>query len=194
MDTENTKEHVPAEENIRRGRSDSMYSSHELTRMRTRYEEATEDYERARSRAEFRRFHGPPRGFGRSTSAIYDFWTHHISIIVPQDLVRDHLGMLLLFNFLIFGLCLMRLLEAAIPPQLIDNPPAQMRASNWRQRALRQCRSHRAKLVWLRASGASSSISHRSVCSVASVLLSSVIRRTSHISIYPFFPGNLDAF
>lgn len=99
MCTESTKEALSVEDHIRRGRSDSMYSSHELTRIRTRYEQATEDHECGQSRAESRRSHGPPKGFGHMTSAIHDFWAHHISIIVPQDLVRDHLGMLLLLTF-----------------------------------------------------------------------------------------------
>lgn len=106
MGQDSTEESLSVEENIQRGRSDSLYMAHELTRMRTQYEEATEDHQRAQSRAESRRSHGPPKGFSRTISAIHDVWTHHISIIVPQDLVRDHLGM---FPLLTFCFCLKRI-------------------------------------------------------------------------------------
>lgn len=98
MDHDTTKEEeeeAPViEERIPRARADSYIESHELTRMRTRYEEITAHHERAQSRAESRRSHGPPKGFAHVRAVASDIWTHHISIIVPQDKVRDHLGML----------------------------------------------------------------------------------------------------
>ena len=117
VDTDKPKESLAGEEHIRRGRSDTMYSSYEMTRMRSNYENATEDHQRALSRAESRRSHGPPKGFGRIRSAIYDFWTHHISIVVAHD-PRDHLGMfLLLTSTCLAPLCPM---NVSSRPNLLD--------------------------------------------------------------------------
>lgn len=100
MDQDTTKEEHPAvEEHIPRARADSYREAHELTRMRTRYKEVTADHERAQSRAESRRSHGPPKGFAHVRAVANDIWTHHISIIVPQDKVRDHLGKFMLCLF-----------------------------------------------------------------------------------------------
>ena len=103
MDQDNTKEEAPAiEANMPRARADSYIEAHELTRMRTRYEEVTANYERAQSRAESRRSHGPPKGFAHMRAVANHIWTHHISIVVPQDKVRDHLGKSMLCTFSYF--------------------------------------------------------------------------------------------
>lgn len=122
MDQDTTKEeHPPIEERIPRPRADSYIEAHELTRMRTRYEEVTADHERAQSRAEFRRSHGPPKGLAHIRAVASDIWTHHISIIVTQDKVRDHLGMFMLcaFSYCYFAL---RIGESAEtnPSSMID--------------------------------------------------------------------------
>lgn len=100
MDQDTTEEEASAiEEYIPQARADSYIEAHELARMRTRYQEVTADHERAQSRAESRRSHGPPKGSAHIRAVASDIWTHHISIIVPQDKVRDHLGKFVLCAF-----------------------------------------------------------------------------------------------
>jgi hypothetical protein len=63
----------------------------ELSRIRTNYSRATASHrQQAASNSASR---APPTGLWRCKYAITKFWNRQISVIVPHEACRDHLGM-----------------------------------------------------------------------------------------------------
>jgi hypothetical protein len=87
QDQPESRRSVPQQSHSRCG-SDVLEAT-ELSRIRTQYSRATESYRRAPSSTS----QASPTGLWRWKYAIRKIWKNQISIIVPHEACRDHLGM-----------------------------------------------------------------------------------------------------
>jgi hypothetical protein len=71
-----------------RSGSDGLEAT-ELSQIRTQYSQTSNSYRRDGRKLNSQ---NPPPGFGKLKYAITKFWNNQISVIVPHEACRDHLG------------------------------------------------------------------------------------------------------